>query len=412
MASKERKRPNVSEDTLREVKRLLTGDRTEVKPATFGESLKYNFLGIAPAATEEERQKSSFGKELMSETASQFRQLFGIKTTKKQREAEEAAALEKAQKDNAAAELQKQTTEKNSDNIEAILGEVRTIRKVTEGSVKYSPKAGRYQDAASGRFIASSAVSGIDAPTEVSNEQILEKLSEIDENTETVGDAEGGGFLDMLKAIPLGTLSAAFLPIVTAIAAAWTANQLSTLLDEIEAARDAKAAARKSAATGAAMEAQIVNNLKNSGVQGADDVLARAREMARENPETSMAINIRKAAAELKVTLPSSVMSNVSFSAATAGVTDLRAQADATATPRISMPAGNALPIGASRPLSSLFTPAAASPQPVVINNMSQIAPPTQITAPASQVPTAKELRDVLGSHMRFQQERIISPLK
>jgi hypothetical protein len=403
-----KKRPNISEDTLREVKRLLTGDRQEFKPATLGESLKYNFLGLTP---EKEEQSGSFGKALMDETNSQFRQLFGIKTTKKERQAEEEAALKKIEEEKKAKELQEQKAEKNSDNIEAILGEVRTIRKVTEGSVKYSPKSGRYQDAATGRFVASSAVSGIDAPSDVSNEQILEKLSEIDENTEVAGEAEEGGFLDMLKAIPIGTLTSAFLPIVTAIAAAWTVNKLSELLDEIEAARDAKAIAKKSANLGAAMESQVVNNLKNSGVSGADAVLSRAQEMARENPDVSMSTNIRKAAEELGVSLPSSVY-NFNRQAATAGITDLRAQADVTATPRISTPARGTLPIGSSRPLPSFLTPVTPSAQPVVINNMSQIAPTTQMAAPTGRMPTAKELRDVLGSHMRFQQERIISPLK
>lgn len=402
-----KKRPNISEDTLREVKRLLTGDRPEFKPATLGESLKYNFLGLTP---EKERQSGSFGKALMDETKSQFRQLFGIKTTKAERKAEEEAALKKIEEEKKAKELQEQQAEKNSDNIEAILGEVRTIRKVTEGSVKYSPKSGRYQDASTGRFVGASSVSGIDAPTDVSNEQILEKLSEIDENTEVAGDTDGGSFLEILKGIPLTALSSAFLPIVTAIAAAWTLNNLSKLLDEIEAANEAKAEARKSAITASAGEGQVVNNLKNSGVAESDAILARAREKAAERPGVAMAALIRESANEMNVQLPSSVF-KTDLRAAQLGISDLRAQADATATPRISSTASSSLPLGASRPLASILTPTAQPTQPVVFNNMNQIAPTTQMTAPAG-IPTAKELRDELGSYIRFQQERIVSPLK
>jgi len=45
------------------------------KPATFGESLKYNFLGVTP---QKEEKAGGFGKALMAEAQSQFRGLFGI----------------------------------------------------------------------------------------------------------------------------------------------------------------------------------------------------------------------------------------------------------------------------------------------------------------------------------------------
>ncbi|NBS70963.1 hypothetical protein EBT31_18960, partial [bacterium] len=97
------------------------------------------------------------------------------------------------------AEQEKARSEKNLDTIQAILGEVRTIRKVTEGSIKYSTASGRYHDqnkGTRGQFLTNETVTGIssgtDAPTE-SNE-VATTLAAIEENTADLSTEDNNMF--------------------------------------------------------------------------------------------------------------------------------------------------------------------------------------------------------------------------
>ena len=387
-------RPNISEDTLREVKRLLTGDRQEFKPATFGESLKYNFLGLTP---EKEEQSGSFGKALMSETASQFRQLFGIKTTKAERKAEEEAAIEKAQKEAEAAELQKKTTEKNSDNIEAILGEVRTIRKVTEGRVRFSAKSDRYQDAATGKFISApsvseTSVSGIDVPTDDTQEKILEKLEEIDENTEA-GDESILGALSGLG----GILTNGFKGLASGIsgligslgrgAAALGTGALALGGTAVGAA--SAGAIAGTVVGGLALGATIGDQFNTSVAEGGSGNFSDWWRNTRLGGLRSESIADREGREQSAARADQIAQSK--------GYANFSAMQDANRR--------------RAQELQQSSTQAAATTAPVVVNNVDASSKPIVAPQAATGQTVTISLRDTHGSHLRFQESRLTRPM-
>jgi hypothetical protein len=202
--------PNVKEDTLREIRRLLTGDQESFRPASFSESAKYNFLGITP---QREEQSGGFGRALIDETKSQFKQLFGIKTSEEEREKEITAEAERIKKLEQEEKRKRKLEEQNASSLEAsasnlkdisettkaMLAEVTTLRKVSEGSVKRE-KRGRYRDVDTGKYIAAEKVrqttqtSGTDVPTtEEGNAAILAQLEKLNEGMEDMDVGGDGG---------------------------------------------------------------------------------------------------------------------------------------------------------------------------------------------------------------------------
>lgn len=389
-----KKRPNISEDTLREVKRLLTGDRQEFKPATFGESLKYNFLGLTP---EREEQSGSFGKALMDETKSQFRQLFGIKTTKAERKAEEEAALKKIEEEKKAKELQEQQAEKNSNNIEAILGEVRTIRKVTEGRVRFSAKADRYQDAVTGKFISApsvseTSVSGIDAPTDDTQEKILEKLEEIDENTEA-GDESILGALSGLG----GILTNGFKGLASGIsgligslgrgAAALGTGALALGGTAVGAA--SAGAIAGTVVGGLALGATIGDQFNTSVAEGGSGNFSDWWRNTRLGGLRSESIADREGREQSAARADQIAQSK--------GYANFSAMQDANRR--------------RAQELQQSSTQAATTTAPVVVNNVDASSKPIVAPQVATGQAATISLRDTHGSHLRFQESRLTRPM-
>lgn len=384
-------RPNVSEDTLREIKRLLTGDREQFKPATLGESLKYNFLGITP---EKEESAGSFGKALMNETGAQFRELFGIKTTKANREAEQNAMLEKAQKEAELAEQQKQSLKKNEDSIQAILGEVRTIRKVTEGRVQYSPKSGRYhskEKGTVGQFLTNEQVteissgSGTDVPTE--STEIAETLASIEENTAQLGNTSIFEALSGISGL-LGN-------IITALGSGFSA--LITRLGGAIAGAAALGATSVGAASvgtiagtvgvGLAAGALIGDQFNTSVAEGGSGTLSDWWKYSgsgifgksnAEKEDEAQQMELNKLLETNRRTRAAQVVSSRS---------DAQALQESSAQ--------------------------AATPSPTVVNNVNASTNP--VIAPQSGTSAGAQstisLRDTHGSHLRFQESRLTRPM-
>jgi len=391
--AKSRKRPNVSEDTLREIKRLLTGDATDsFKPATFGESLKYNFLGVTP---QKEEKAGGFGKALMAEAQSQFRGLFGIKTTKKERE--EEAAMMAAEAERKEAEAKKKEAQEAKERkmredevkaakgsaknifvvattLRAVLSEVNTIRRVVEGSMKRE-KGGRYRDADTGRY--TTATSGIDVPTaaeiDSGDELVAAKLEELSENQQAgtdidvnLGGGGGGGIFPRLfpqKPITTG-------PTV------------------------------KPGATTA----------RNAGAK------ILGREVAEQGSKTALKSVLKKVPVV-------GLLAGGAFAASRAMRGDLTGAGMELASGTASMMpgAGTAASLGIDAALmardmsrtASLESGSQAATQPVTVNNVDASTNP--VIAPQSGTPAGTQstisLRDTHGSHLRFQENRLTRPM-
>ncbi len=392
-----RNRPNVSEDTLREIKRLLTGDREQFRPATLGESLKYNFLGLTP---QKEEGAGSFGKALMGEAGSQFRELFGIKTTKAGRKAEEEAMLEKAQKEAELAEQEKERSEKNLDAIQAILGEVRTIRKVTEGSVKYSTASGRYHDqnkGTRGQFLTNEMVTGIssgtDAPTE-SNE-IATTLAAIEENTADLS-TEDSNMFDALTNI--GGLLGNILKSMGSGFASLLGRGASTI-----ASAGSSLAALGATSVGAASTGAIVGTVGTGLAAGAligDQFNTSVAEGGSGNLSDwwkysgSSMFGLRKTNAEKE-----DEAQQMAFQQQLAATRRARA-------------AGQVANTRADAQRLQESSAQAATPAPVVVNNVDASSNPVVApSTPAASQNVTVTLRDSHGSHLRFQESRLTRPM-
>lgn len=397
--AKSRKRPNVSEDTLREIKRLLTGDAANsFKPATFGESLKYNFLGVTP---QKEEKAGGFGKALMAEAQSQFRGLFGIKTTKKEREEEAAMMAAEAERKEAEAKKKEAQEAKErkmredevkaakdsaknifvvSTTLRAVLTEVNTIRRVVEGSMKRE-KGGRYRDADTGRY--TTATSGIDVPTaaeiDSGDELVAAKLEELSENQQAgtdidvnLGGGGGGGIIPRL--FPQK-------PITTGATTARTRT------------------VRPGATTARNAGAKILG-----------------REVAEQGSKTALKSALKKVPGV-------GLLAGGAFAAWRAMRGDLTGAGMELASGAASMMpgVGTAASLGFDAALmardmsrtASLESGSQAATQPVTVNNVDASTNP--VIAPQSGAPAGTQstisLRDTHGSHLRFQENRLTRPM-
>jgi len=390
--AKSRKRPNVSEDTLREIKRLLTGDATDsFKPATFGESLKYNFLGVTP---QKEEKAGGFGKALMAEAQSQFRGLFGIKTTKKERE--EEAAIMAAEAERKEAEAKKKEAQEAKERkmredevkaakgsaknifvvattLRAVLSEVNTIRRVVEGSMKRE-KGGRYRDADTGRY--TTATSGIDVPTaaeiDSGDELVAAKLEELSENQQAGTDIDvnlGGG---------PGSIFPRLFP-------------------------------QKPITTGPTVKPGATT-ARNAGAK------ILGREVAEQGSKTALKSVLKKVPVV-------GLLAGGAFAASRAMRGDLTGAGMELASGTASMMpgAGTAASLGIDAALmardmsrtASLESGSQAATQPVTVNNVDASTNP--VIAPQSGAPAGTQstisLRDTHGSHLRFQENRLTRPM-
>jgi hypothetical protein len=390
--AKSRKRPNVSEDTLREIKRLLTGDATDsFKPATFGESLKYNFLGVTP---QKEEKAGGFGKALMAEAQSQFRGLFGIKTTKKERE--EEAAMMAAEAERKEAEAKKKEAQEAKERkmredevkaakgsaknifvvattLRAVLSEVNTIRRVVEGSMKRE-KGGRYRDADTGRY--TTATSGIDVPTaaeiDSGDELVAAKLEELSENQQAGTDIDvnlGGG---------PGSIFPRLFP-------------------------------QKPITTGPTVKPGATT-ARNAGAK------ILGREVAEQGSKTALKSVLKKVPVV-------GLLAGGAFAAGRAMRGDLTGAGMELASGTASMMpgAGTAASLGIDAALmardmsrtASLESGSQAATQPVTVNNVDASTNP--VIAPQSGTPAGTQstisLRDTHGSHLRFQENRLTRPM-
>lgn len=395
--AKSRKRPNVSEDTLREIKRLLTGDVVDsFQPATFGESLKYNFLGVTP---QKEEKAGGFGKALMAEAQSQFRGLFGIKTTKKEREEEAARMAAEAERKEAEAKKKEaqeakerkmredevkatKTSAKNivvvATTLRAVLTEVNTIRRVVEGSVKRE-KGGRYRDTDTGRY--TTATSGIDVPTaaeiDSGDELVAAKLEELSDNQISDTDIDvnlGGG----------GGIFPRLFP-------------------------------QKPITTGPTVKP----GAKPARVGGISRILGRtaAKEGAEQAGKTGLKSMLKK------VPLGVGLLAGGAFAASRAMRGDLTGAGMELASGAASIVpgAGTAASLGIDAALmardmsrtASLESGSQAATQPVTVNNVDASTNP--VIAPQSGAPAGTQstisLRDTHGSHLRFQENRLTRPM-
>jgi hypothetical protein len=394
-----RNRPNVSEDTLREIKRLLTGDREQFRPATLGESLKYNFLGLTP---QKEEGAGSFGKALMSEAGSQFRELFGIKTTKAGRKAEEEAMLEKAQKEAELAEQEKERSEKNLDAIQAILGEVRTIRKVTEGSVKYSTASGRYHDqnkGTRGQFLTNEMVteisSGTDAPTE--NNEVATTLAAIEENTAELGQSSifdalagiGGLLGNIIKTLGSGFSSLVGPLLGRAGSAIAGAGSSLLALGATSVGAASTGAIVGTVGTGLAAGALIGDQFNTSVAEGGSGNLSDWWKYS-----GSSMFGLRKTNAEKE-----DEAQQMAFQQQLAATRRARA-------------AGQVANTRADAQRLQESSAQAATPAPVVVNNVDASSNPVVApSTPAASQNVTVTLRDSHGSHLRFQESRLTRPM-
>lgn len=392
-----RNRPNVSEDTLREIKRLLTGDREQFRPATLGESLKYNFLGLTP---QKEEGAGSFGKALMSEAGSQFRELFGIKTTKAARKAEEEAMLEKAQKEAELAEQEKARSEKNLDTIQAILGEVRTIRKVTEGSIKYSTASGRYHDqnkGTRGQFLTNETVTGIssgtDAPTE-SNE-VATTLAAIEENTADLS-TEDSNMFDALTNI--GGLLGNILKSMGSGFASLLGRGASTI-----------ASAGSSLA---ALGATSVGAASTGAIAGTVGVGLAAGALIGDQFNTSVAEGGSGNLSDWWKYSGSSMFGLRQTNAEKEDEAQQMAFQQQLAATRRARAAGQVANTRADAQRLQESSAQAATPAPVVVNNVDASSNPVVApSTPAASQNVTVTLRDSHGSHLRFQESRLTRPM-
>lgn len=392
-----RNRPNVSEDTLREIKRLLTGDREQFRPATLGESLKYNFLGLTP---QKEENAGSFGKALMSEAGSQFRELFGIKTTKAARKAEEEAMLEKAQKEAELAEQEKARSEKNLDTIQAILGEVRTIRKVTEGSIKYSTASGRYHDqnkGTRGQFLTNETVTGIssgtDAPTE-SNE-VATTLAAIEENTADLS-TEDNNMFDALTNI--GGLLGNILKSMGSGFASLLGRGASTI-----------ASAGSSLA---ALGATSVGAASTGAIAGTVGVGLAAGALIGDQFNTSVAEGGSGNLSDWWKYSGSSMFGLRQTNAEKEDEAQQMAFQQQLAATRRARAAGQVANTRADAQRLQESSAQAATPAPVVVNNVDASSNPVVApSTPAASQNVTVTLRDSHGSHLRFQESRLTRPM-
>lgn len=399
--AKSRKRPNVSEDTLREIKRLLTGDVVDsFQPATFGESLKYNFLGVTP---QKEEKAGGFGKALMAEAQSQFRGLFGIKTTKKEREEEAARMAAEAERKEAEAKKKEaqeakerkmredevkatKTSAKNivvvATTLRAVLTEVNTIRRVVEGSVKRE-KGGRYRDTDTGRY--TTATSGIDVPTaaeiDSGDELVAAKLEELSDNQISDTDIDvnlGGG----------GNRGGGIFP---------------------------RLFPQKPVTTGPTVKPGATP----ARVGGISRYLGRTA--AKEGAEQAGKMGLKSMLK--KVPLGVGLLAGGAFAASRAMRGDLTGAGLELASGAASIVpgAGTAASLGIDAALmardmsrtASLESGSQAATQPVTVNNVDASTNP--VIAPQSGGPAGTHstisLRDTHGSHLRFQENRLTRPM-
>jgi len=387
--------PNIKEDTLREIKRLLTGDRESFKPASFKESLKYNFLGITP---EREETSGGFGRALIDETKSQFKQLFGIKTSKKEREQEIEAEAEKIRQQQEEESRKKQLEENNAKAItdaatslkelqettKAMLGEVTTLRKVTEGSVKREKK-GRYRDVDTGRYVSSEKVretarmGGTDVPTaEEGNAAVISQLEKLNAAMEEldIGDSKTN-----VNIGNRGILDRLFTRKTTGEVAKKTGTRAAT--------KTASTKAGQKAAT------SVLGRIGMKGGAGA---------IAKKIPLLGAAVGLGFGVKRL-----------LEGDAAGAGLEV--ASGVASTFPGLGTGASVAIDAGLiARDLNKAAalenSAQAATPAPVVVNNVDASSNPVVApSAPAASQNVTVTLRDSHGSHLRFQENRLTRPM-
>lgn len=377
------------EDILKEIRNTLSRmDRSEerFRPTSFTESLKYNFLGVTP---EKEEEEGGFLRATGREISKGFKGLFGIEDKKemeKERKLREEQLEKEMEEKQKAVEMQERLAT-NSDvtaqSAEKMLDEVTIIRKVVEGSVKYNPKAGRYTDPKTGQFIGKSDIvpSGTVVEEDDTQQKMLEKLEEIDENTE---EASQGGLMDgLLKAFaPMTTaltaigpaISSALLPIATILATAWAGKKVIEAVGEFRDMREAQRNQTDAEGKEATSEQRFIATMQERD----PELLKKAQELqqAENNPEKNLAAYMGQARRALG-----------------------RSVAATAETPQ---PVRE--PVTAAMETSSM---ALESTPPVVINNVDSSSRMTT-TAPASSPSNITvSLRDVHGSHLRFQEKRL-----
>lgn len=388
------------EDVLEEIRSKLSRiDRSEerFRPTSFTESLKYNFLGVTP---EKEEEEGGFLRATGREVSKGFKGLFGIEDKKemeKERKLREEQLEKEMQEKQKAVEMQERLAT-NSDvtaqSAEKILDEVTLIRKVVEGSVKFNPKAGRYSDPKTGQFVGKSDIvpsggvlstapitSGTVVEEDDTQQKMLEKLEEIDENTE---EASQGGLMDgLLKAFaPMTTaltaigpaISSALLPIATVLATAWAGKKVVEAVGAFKDMREAQRNQTEAEGREATSEQRLIATMQERD----PELLKKAQELqqAENNPERNLASYMGQARRALG-----------------------RSVAATAETPQ---PARE--PVTAAMETSSM---ALESTPPVVINNVDSSSRMTTTTPASSPSNITVSLRDVHGSHLRFQEKRL-----
>ena len=394
-----RKTPKTKEESLEGIRKALERvERTDERPSnitSFTSSLKYNLTGVTPDA---EMEEGGFFPAVKKEFSRGFKEMFGFRdkgdVEKEQTLKEEAQKAQEAEKKKI--EEQNEKMMKTSDEMlltnKKMLDELTVLRQVTEGRVSYSEKSGRYhskEPGKKGQYISNETMfpasisSGTVVEEDDTQSKMLEKLQEIDENTEEAAETNGGmlnGLMDFFgpatKALTaIGpALSSIALPLATIAATIWAGKKVKEAVtafgDMREAQRGAEQALEKEQ-QGEANARAIFEQKDPELLKKADELRAADANAGQE--DKGLGYYLGQARVQLGRTVG----------------------AAATPTP----PRVNAT---AAVEQSSMQPNAAA---PVVVNNVANNT--TAPTSSSSSGAVVVSLRDIHGSHLRFQERRL-----